>query len=512
MYVMSALIKSAVPVVNVCMSSQNRPYDIPATQKAGSEYDTKTSFIFPQRMKKRQRQRRLQTVSKNGLSFELTVPAANGPEALGLVVHDAKCFEIVIDPPTNLDGIDATLRVSHSVSRKTNIVIAVVPAETTDSAYSEYNGGKLLYQSFPTHTLHLSGRLIQSIYLTLEDAQFDGNCDTPIYVLKFNYGLGLMQRLFPQRYSGLSFYPPDARDIIRDGIDSTTFPQGSSQSYKTSGYISSSRVAKLLGYYVPENDKNWSLAFQEGLFVGWRGAAVRFGQQNEITSLLLYLKRNPEAKFYETGASQNVTEGHTLTAQPDGLIDHDGLIEFKASMKNCNFEGSYIAQAIWEMLCTNRSWCDIVRYCQRPFRDPNTGLWSQRRETRQVRIFRCPEMESKIVTLALASKELEVAGKTEEFVRLVHSAPYKAIRKHLDDLAAQANAQTPVLPVDAHDLKPLEEYRQLYLIDRQNGDSLLDRIEGRQGRIFALQGEDENVAEMRQLVLEQIQDLADFIK
>lgn len=57
-------------------------------------------------------------------------------------------------------------------------------------------------------------------------------------------------------------------------------------------------------------------------------------------------------------------------ASPDGLINDDGLAEFKCPASHTHIEtlltdkvsGDYIKQMQWQMACTGRQWCDFVSF------------------------------------------------------------------------------------------------------------------------------------------------------
>jgi putative phage-type endonuclease len=59
-------------------------------------------------------------------------------------------------------------------------------------------------------------------------------------------------------------------------------------------------------------------------------------------------------------------------ASPDGLIDHDGLLEIKCPKPENHVEhllnggtnliAKYNAQCQWQLCCTNRQWCDLVSF------------------------------------------------------------------------------------------------------------------------------------------------------
>lgn len=71
-------------------------------------------------------------------------------------------------------------------------------------------------------------------------------------------------------------------------------------------------------------------------------------------------------------------------ASPDGLLGADGLVQFK-----CPYPATHIGwmlagdvpieyqpQMLWEMACTERSWCDFVSYC--PALPPHLQLFIAR--------------------------------------------------------------------------------------------------------------------------------------
>lgn len=57
-------------------------------------------------------------------------------------------------------------------------------------------------------------------------------------------------------------------------------------------------------------------------------------------------------------------------ASPDGLVNHDGLLEIKCPQSATHVrnlcsgkpEGRYVVQMMWQMACTGRDWCDFVSY------------------------------------------------------------------------------------------------------------------------------------------------------
>lgn len=57
-------------------------------------------------------------------------------------------------------------------------------------------------------------------------------------------------------------------------------------------------------------------------------------------------------------------------ASPDGLVGHEGLVEFKCPNTATHIEtllgssvpAKYVTQMQWQMACTGRAWCDFVSF------------------------------------------------------------------------------------------------------------------------------------------------------
>lgn len=58
-------------------------------------------------------------------------------------------------------------------------------------------------------------------------------------------------------------------------------------------------------------------------------------------------------------------------ASPDGLVGDNGLVEIKcpqptghiAALTGAKIKRDYLLQMQWQMLCTDRKWCDFVSFC-----------------------------------------------------------------------------------------------------------------------------------------------------
>lgn len=59
-------------------------------------------------------------------------------------------------------------------------------------------------------------------------------------------------------------------------------------------------------------------------------------------------------------------------ASPDGYVDDDGLAEIKAPRPHVHLDylesgkapAKYQPQMAWQCICTRRSWCDFISYCE----------------------------------------------------------------------------------------------------------------------------------------------------
>lgn len=98
-------------------------------------------------------------------------------------------------------------------------------------------------------------------------------------------------------------------------------------------------------------------------------------------------------------------------ASPDGLVNDDGLVEFKCPNTANHIEtlisqtipGKYITQMDWQMACTGRQWCDFASFD--PRLPPDMQLFVKRRERDDARI---AELETEVRTF-LAELDAKVA-------------------------------------------------------------------------------------------------------
>lgn len=438
-------------------------------------------------------------VVESGLAFDFTTPSPDS--VIGITARGSLELEIRFDPPLEkIFGSSSTLSVTHLQSRRNDTRITVLPH--TDHKRITEN----VYFEFVTHTVKFrDANSIELMYLILENNQMRGDTDVPVWLPKFNLSLGFFEHHFPGRYKGLPFFPSDNKE---GGVDLSRVPQGSMILHKPSGGITSSRVPHLLGYYATEEEEKYES------FTGWKAVSIRFGRQAEAKAILMYLKKHTGRIFHEIGFLSSEHAGILDGAQCDGLIEEDTAktpIEFKASRFNCNFEGAYMAQCIWEMGC-GFPYIDLIRYCERQAKNAETGLWEPKHECKEIRLYRDLQTEQKVIQMCQASQEAKRRSHSE-FYRLVNTHPYVEMRKHLDSLAVQANHHAQDIPVDVSLLDSLQEYKESVMAvqDEDNVviDPLLDRIEKRQALIFcAYQEQRMPVKE----ICEQIEDYSQFLR
>lgn len=110
-------------------------------------------------------------------------------------------------------------------------------------------------------------------------------------------------------------------------------------------------------------------------------------------------------------------------ASPDGLVGKDGLVEIKCpntathieTLLGEPFSAKYRLQALWQMACTGRKWCDLVSF------DPRMP------EAMRLHIERVPRIEEEI-------KGVEAA--VELFLREIATKQSALITMFAEDKAA----------------------------------------------------------------------------
>lgn len=100
----------------------------------------------------------------------------------------------------------------------------------------------------------------------------------------------------------------------------------------------------------------------------FQSAAMAWGTANEPIARDGFSRRTG-LEVVEVGFVPHATIAHA-GASPDGLIQHDGLIEIKCPLtathldllSGGNIPSRYMMQMYWQMACTGRDWCMFVCY------------------------------------------------------------------------------------------------------------------------------------------------------
>jgi hypothetical protein len=452
----------------------------------------------------------------NSLAFDLTTPSPDADFAVstvGLSDGDRIHFRINFSPTLDKEyATSSTVSVTHFPSKRQDTVIVVLP-KTEDKKGVSY-GTNYDYLEFCTHTVKIEQSVVSVLYLTLNNVQMRGDIDVPIWKPEFNFGLGYFPRTFEGKYEPLCFYPPDVN--FGGVVDLACIPQKYSLvSFKPTGGITGSKVAKLIGYYI-------SPTFQsQEQFTGWSAVNVRFGREGEDTLKLIHLLNHPEfTKMKEVGyltINQEVRESDG--SEPDLIVqDEKGIpfpVEYKYSRSNSTIYGNHIAQCIWEMASgPTFPQCHLVRGCQRQVQ-VGTNQWTTVMEAKEIKLFRSEEREKELIRLCVNALKVYNNREYPKFLELMETQPYKEFREYLDKLADESNQKATKLEIREEIIKEMNDYRQ-HILDKQEEDVLtthpiMDRIEKRQARVFASFQEENKDGFMRE-VCEQIEDYAELIK
>ena len=121
-------------------------------------------------------------------------------------------------------------------------------------------------------------------------------------------------------------------------------------------------------------------------------AAMEWGTEKEPEARAAYSAKTGEI-VEETGFHKHPTL--EAGASPDGLVGADGLVEIKSPNSSTMIEylrtrqipHKYILQMQFQMLCTDRGWCDFVAY------DPRLG---ERLQLLIIRVERDPALIAEI--------------------------------------------------------------------------------------------------------------------
>ena len=101
---------------------------------------------------------------------------------------------------------------------------------------------------------------------------------------------------------------------------------------------------------------------------GFTNAAMQHGIDTEPQARAMY-ELEHGVTVIETGFVPHPKIGQT-GASPDGLVGEDGLVEIKCpntathieTLRGAKIDRKYLLQMHWQMICTERTWCDFVSF------------------------------------------------------------------------------------------------------------------------------------------------------
>ena len=101
---------------------------------------------------------------------------------------------------------------------------------------------------------------------------------------------------------------------------------------------------------------------------GFTNAAMEWGTEQEPRARAAYELETGNS-VTETGFVPHPSIAST-GASPDGLVDGGGLVEIKCpntathveTLRGSKIDRKYLLQMHWQMICTEREWCDFVSF------------------------------------------------------------------------------------------------------------------------------------------------------
>ena len=143
------------------------------------------------------------------------------------------------------------------------------------------------------------------------------------------------------------------------------------------GRITGSQIGKVMANYPkafgpPAKAYASDLALERitgnPVLTGFHNDQMARGHEQEPVARQLY----EEQTFSEVEQVGFISVGDYIGCSPDGLVDDDGMTEFKSRVPNVHFEfirkGTIDAMARWQcifnMHFSGRAWCDYASYCE----------------------------------------------------------------------------------------------------------------------------------------------------
>lgn len=443
------------------------------------------------------------------LAFDLTTPS---PETdFGVTQQQGLHLLIRFEPPLEKEYATTTsFSVTHTQTKRRDTTLIVLPT-TEHKRGTTYGEKDQDYLEFPTHVVQMTSKgCVMKMYVSLQNVQLRGDTDTPILEPVFNYGVGLFPDMFPGRYEGLRFFPHDL-ELNGKPVNLKKIPQGQSLALlkpNTNG-ITGNKVGKLLGFYPPDPDG------KPEVMNGWKSVTMRLGTIDEPLIRAIYLAANPTLIFHEVGY-QALPDSESDGSMADGLVQDGDVIfpvEFKRRRVRLNFDPSNLAQCIWEMAAgPTYPMIDLVEYCERQTKtQPGSDEWVKVRECRSIRLFRSVEHEAELIRLCRIANTTKPNGMAD----LWKSEPFVKMRTYLEELTQKANQNAKPVSVSDDVVNKIQAYKKS-ILEHQDDEAytthpIMDRIEKRQGQIFALYQENDKKRFVQELC-EQIQDYSQLLK
>lgn len=474
------------------------------------------------------------------IAFDVTSPLDGVVPKISAIQEDS--YRISFVPSiSKTQARQTAIQVTHLPSRASHCRLVVLPHNAPHEA--RVLNDQLKFIAFETHALQLDpadNLLLTCMWLSLENVQVRDPKRSPILQPVIDWGHHF-KRTFPDRYTGLPYFPPDPDIDVTAlgvmGIDASQIPQRGPLWFKLRGDTTGSKVPKLLGEFIPRNPSPDYSFFKREVFDGWRELTMRMGRLREAVQIACIMTAFGDYQFQEAGyCALDSNRG----ASPDGYIvdpsmDWDsvppstresyrgrvkdparGVIEFKASRNDCTIQPYHLQQCVWEMMCTNTVWCDIVRYQETWEHDNATNRFHTKYACKKLRIFRHEPTEKEMCRLVdLSNVALKKGSLT--FVELVWTQPFVQFRDHFKSLANQCNEDATNVPVPPNLVADMDKYRnQVSMNQVSDMPSLhpaLDRIEQRQSEAFNLfNGGNDERRQFAGLASDQIKDYSELIQ
>ena len=406
-------------------------------------------------------------------------------------------YKIKFTPPLQKDTV-AFLNITHNPSSRYDICINLTSRDAPcidDDRLVEYE----------THTLVRKMDLFPFAYIAIENTQLNwdpSHENIHIYKPVFNLGIEYFDE---SQYKRLKYIAPDETSDICASL----IPQSLPVYTKRSGHITSSGLPKLLGYFVPEYEKEpkWNMWKREKQ-TSFSLVRMRFGGLREDDIIIAYLNKYKNRVFEQTGYTTHEDNKDKWGASPDGIIyDKETkkrkTIEFKSSQSDCEFKGYFIPQVLWEMACCKTDEGELVKYYEEKKND-NSKV---EKHCRITVLKEDKELLKDITNLVVKSKKLR---NSVQFMKLVHSKPYVDMRARLDKMADTIAFDDIHIPEEKIQEKNRYVQKRCFNEIRQE-NTVFERIQSQQSVIKHLYEKNKSV-EMKEMIEKQIQMYKDMLK